>query len=238
MSLDAPNIPLALKRQFRASLLTQLLAVRGLDRNELSLFEWFEREHEALIGKMLQAEKGEVQRQIDAQIEDVNDSGIVAVEYFVKRSRYSHVIFLASLLETYLDEACRDLANAIGDQNVPFRLEELSGEKWSKRRKFLERYGHFQIPQKIWSPVSVISLIRNILVHENGNCTQVGEKVRQECSGIPGINLDGFEVTIDPSFISFSLSSLRDLVEFLDARLKGAIERGIQLQSVAESESP
>lgn len=207
---------------FRTHYLRQLIALRGLDVDEISLFEWFEREHEALIGRMLQSEKDGIQKQVDAGVEDINDSGMVAVEYFVKRSRYSHVIFLASLLETYLDDACQTLTNSLGEHNVTFRLEELAGDKWSKRKKFLERYGKFQIPEAIWSPVSAITSIRNILVHDNGNCAQVSEKAKQGYRGIPGINVDHYEMAIEPSFISGALSSLRKLVDFVDASLKAS----------------
>ena len=234
MSLEIPDIPPELNKVFRTGLLKQILALRGLDANELSLFEWFEREQEALIEKMLQEEKEEIQKQYDSGREDVNDSGMVAVEYFVKRSRYSHVIFIASLLETYLDESCQDLTRALGEQNIPFRLEELTGEKWAKRKKYLERYGQFQIPEEIWSPVSAISLIRNLLIHENGNCAGLREKQKREFRQIPGISVESYEMVIEPLVVKDALKALRNLVEFLDAKLKGVIESAIKFQSAGK----
>jgi hypothetical protein len=235
MSLVIPDIPPKLKKMFSTGLLKQILALRGLDANELSLFEWFEREQEILIEKMLQQANAEIQKQIDARCEDINDSGMVAVAYFVKRSRYSHVIFITSLLETYLDEACQDLTRALGEQNILFQLEELSGDKWSKRKKYLERYGNFQISEDIWSHLSALTSIRNFLVHENGNCAGLGEKQRQKLCRIPGINFDGCEIVIEPALVSSALFSLRELVEAVDTELKGVLGRAIQFQRSPEN---
>ncbi len=85
--MDKKNIPLHLQGEFRNHFLKYLIELRGLDANELSLFEWFEREHKQLIEKMLQGGREDIQKQVDAGVEDVNDSGMVAVNYFVRRSR-------------------------------------------------------------------------------------------------------------------------------------------------------
>jgi hypothetical protein len=89
-------------------------------------------------------EEGGLAGQIPAECaESPNDSGIVAVEYFVTRTPYSHVIFLASLFERYLTQACHSLARILAEGQMPFTLDELAGDKWTKRRRFLSGMGDF-----------------------------------------------------------------------------------------------
>jgi len=55
---------------------------------------------------MLLEEQRYIQEQADSGQQDLNDSGIVAAEYYAKRIRYSHVIYMASLLEAFLRGEC------------------------------------------------------------------------------------------------------------------------------------
>ena len=69
---------------------------------------------------MLTEERAYVKEQVDAGLDlgDVNDSGMVAVEYYIKRARYADVIYLTSLLELYLSRASKKLEMVLGSQNV------------------------------------------------------------------------------------------------------------------------
>lgn len=84
------------------------------------LFEWYTKETTKLINEMMSTEHAYIQQQIDADVEDINDSGVLPVDYYLKRVRYADVIYMASLLERYLDKACDRLINAIGKHNVLF----------------------------------------------------------------------------------------------------------------------
>lgn len=137
--------PEHLKKAFRAGMLAQL-GSDTLDIFELELFDWYTRETEAVLGAMSAGEHAYIQEQINAGTLDINDSGAVAVDYYAKRLRYSHVIYLTSLLETCLERACATLTTALGKDAVPFGPDELMGDQWSTKLKFLERYGHFEIP--------------------------------------------------------------------------------------------
>ncbi len=53
---------------------------------------------------MLSSELAYIREQYPNGDPEVNDSGIVAVDYYARRIRYSHVIYLVSLLESCLNE--------------------------------------------------------------------------------------------------------------------------------------
>ncbi|CDH45917.1 hypothetical protein [Candidatus Contendibacter odensensis] len=151
MKKDEQKTPEAIESEsfFRKMMLDNLKSTSTIDGYELQLFDWYIRETEQLIAGMLSAEKTYIQEQIDAGAEDINDSGIVAAEYHLKRVRYSHVIYMTSLLEIFLERSCEKLTNIIGKQNMPFNVGDLQGDPWSVKRKFLERYGKFEIPKNI-----------------------------------------------------------------------------------------
>src|ERR1700748_1826515 len=98
---------------FRPWLLQELKRESGLDTDELGLFEVYEREHARTIEEMLRVEREFVEEQVNAGVEAPNDSGFVAVEYYIKRFRYSDVIYLASLLETFLERASAKLTHTL-----------------------------------------------------------------------------------------------------------------------------
>ena len=95
---------------------------------------------------MISAEHKYIEAQVRIGEEEINDSGMVAIEYCLKRSRYSHVIYLVSLFESFLDNSCIKLSQIIGKNNLQFNVTELKGDQWSVKKKYLERYGKFQIP--------------------------------------------------------------------------------------------
>lgn len=232
MTEDNLDIPDEFKNRFRKHLLEQLKHDDGWGIFELSLFEWYARESEKLISEMLAAEHAVIQEQLDSGLDDINDSGIVAVEYYTKRARYSHVIYLTSLMETYLTKACDKLTTAVGEQNIVFGLYEVAGDKWTKRRKFLERYGRFEIPENLWSPVSILTCLRNNLVHDNGDTGALGNEEKKRCREIPGVRLDGLEVEIEYQYIELALSSLRELTEFVKHQIDRIIDRAMRPQSL------
>jgi len=211
-------------------LLTNLDTVTT-DVFELELFGWYLKETEAVLNGMLSSEMVYIQQQIEGN-EEVNDSGVVAVEYYTKRIRYSHVINLTSLLETCLDRACSKLTVAVGQENLPFSVSELTGDQWSKRCKFLERYGHFKLPGDQWSEVKLLIDVRNYLVHENGNTANLSNDHRKALSKRPGVNVEGYEFKIESAYIQHAFEAVKRLVETIEERLRDVIRRATRPQIV------
>lgn len=140
---DDHQIPDAVKRSLRTMLLSQMKGTPALDIYEFELFDWYVKGTETLLSGMLSSERAFIQEQVQSGAEDINDSGMVAVEYYLKRVHYSHVIYMASLLETFLERSCTALTTAVGEQNLPFTTAELKGDQWSGTENFLRGTGNF-----------------------------------------------------------------------------------------------
>lgn len=220
------------RHEWRRSLLTQMMGEGVLDADELSLFEWYARENSEVIDSMLAAEQEFNRQQNDAgaDLGDVNDSGMVAVEYYIKRARYADIIYMASLLESYLARACENLTVALGDNNVVFRPEELTGDKWTKRQKFLERYGGFVFPNDAWSALQTLIRVRNILVHENGCSDEISNSDRIEIGTRTGISITRHELVIENEYVKECFEAFRELFKFLDNQVNQAVDRSIRPQ--------
>jgi hypothetical protein len=100
----------------REHFLLGLKSHRSLETYELDLFGWFRNETEETWARMDAEENKYVQEQIAAGAEVINDSGILAVGYYRRRMRASHVIFLASLMEGAMKRECDRLATVLGDK--------------------------------------------------------------------------------------------------------------------------
>jgi hypothetical protein len=230
MSKSNQDIPELLHRQFSKDLLVQLKTMNGLPYEELSLFEWYIRETEQQYGEMLKVENAYIQEQIDAGVEDINDSGILPVQYFIKRARNSSILQLAALIEGYFSNVCWRLSNVLGDRII-FALNELSGNDWVKERKFIERYGNFVIPDDLWERIKIISTVRNVLIHDNGELLALTEKDQEKniknYKGVPGIDAEGYELQVAPEFLDFALGVFRELVDYVDKHIGNVIDRTI-----------
>lgn len=232
MSKPEIELPEHLKKSLRALMLAQM-GNDTLGLYEIELFDWYVKETEAVLNQMLSCEHAYIQEQIAAGVPDINDSGIVAVDYYTKRIRYSHVIYLTSLLETCLEQACSNLTTTVGKESMPFDLTELTGDQWSKKCKFLERYGHFELPKDLWSELRVLISIRNYLVHENGNTANVPEGERNELKKRPGIDIEGYEFKIEEAYIQHASQAVKSFVQAIEERVGEVIRRAKRPQSIA-----
>lgn len=232
MTNTVGELPAALQRKLKRPLLADLKGEQGLDIYELSLFEWYARENAKVIEQMLSVERAYIQEQVNAGSENVNDSGMVAVEYYIKRARYADLIYMASLLEIYLDRACEKLALVLGDQNVVFRPEELVGDKWTKRKKFLERYGKFSFPETVWADLRALILVRNNLVHENGNSAALSQDEKNQIQKRPGIKADRHELVIEGDYVHHCFLAFQSLVGFIGKQIDQIVDRALRPQSV------
>jgi hypothetical protein len=237
---QSSNIPLA----FRKSLLERMKGADVLDLDELSLFEWYVGEHAKTIDLMLTEQRAYVKEQVDAGLDlgDVDDGGMVAVEYYIKRARYADVIYLTSLLELYLSRASKKLERVLGVHNVTFRPNDLVGSKWVKQQKFLEGYGKFTFPNDPWSTLLSLIDVRNILVHENGDTTAIQSGTLRKILQSPGLKAERGELEIEDAYISHCLSAFRSLVEHADDQIDQSIERALQPRTLksqgGETDSP
>lgn len=222
------------RRRFSNDFLLQLKTMNGLPYDELALFDWYIRETEQQYAEMLKIENAFIQEQINADMENINDSGILPVQYFVKRARNSSVLQLAALIEGYVSNVCWRLSTALGDR-VIFALSELSGQDWAKERKFIERYGCFNIPDDLWRKIKVISTVRNALIHDNGELSGLTDKEREKNISLykdaPGINAAGYELLVEPDFLQFALQAFRELINFVDEHLGNVIDRTVQFRA-------
>ena len=225
--MNTPNtdLPLHIRKMLRDSMLDQLSAEGLLDIFEIELFEFYISETEKVMSRMLEDESSYLQEQTKAGNPDPNDSGILAVNYHIRRVRYSNIIHLTSLLETCLERACTNLESIIGTEAIPFRLSELKGDQWSKRYRFLERYGCFELPKGLLTELETLTTIRNILVHENGNTTKIPSNKRNDLNLCEGVDARNHEIGIEEAYVRHALGLVNQLVKELEIRLREVILR-------------
>jgi hypothetical protein len=224
MSKQDDDLPEDIKKSLRALMLDEM-GTDTLDEYEIELFRWYVKETEAVLKQMLSSEHAYIREEVEKGASEINDSGMVAVEYYEKRIRYSHVIYLVSLLESCLERACSKLIAAVGTGITPFGPTELKGDKWAKRRQFLERYADLVIAEELWSTPKMLVSIRNYLVHENGETASVSDQMRKEIKKHPGLDIDGSEFKIEDAYIQHSLEALRLLVNAIEKGIGEAIQK-------------
>jgi hypothetical protein len=229
--MKKPKVSNDLRALFRQEFIEAVHHDSGFQTDEIKLFEWFAQETYNMISSMLTTENSIIKQQIDAG-SDVNDSGIAAIGYFAQRMRYSHVIFLTSLFESFLDRACATLTNVIGEQNIPFALEELTGEKWSKRRRFLEGYGNFGIDQDLWSVAKDLMDVRNLIIHEGGSTYGIKVERKNALCRRLGLRFDGAEITVAPEYIKATLPDLVLLISSIQNEIQNVASRAKGPQAV------
>ncbi len=222
MGRDTEDLPPGVERHLR---LAALRNTPVLDTFEAELFEWHSREHSKLIDEMVATERAFVEEQASAGSVEVNDSGIVAVEYYIKRARYSDVIYLASLLEGLLKRACATLRGLVDGQVPLFQPEELKGDKWSRHQKFLDRYGRLSFPEPPWADLRTMVLVRNNLVHANGDTSALSEEEKSRIRKQPGITVDSPEVVIEARYVEHALAAFKSIAQFVSAGLADVASR-------------
>jgi len=227
MSDEGSNLSSELKALLRREWLGQLRDDAVLDTFELELFRWYLLETDTLLTHMEAEEIAYVREQASAGDAEPNDSGIVAASYYARRVRYSHVIYLASLLESVMKRECQRLIGALGEQNVPFSPSELKGDPWSAKRKVLERYGHFEIDHDLWKPLQHLLDVRNVLVHDNGAIDLLKPDQKAAMTKARGISIASGELEIDAAYVQEAFESLQKIARYLDKNVSDVIDRAI-----------
>ncbi|KAA0909478.1 hypothetical protein FLO80_21450 [Aquicoccus porphyridii] len=203
------------------------------DNNELGLFKWYADETEKVIKEMQKEELRWIQEQegAGAAFSDVDDGGLIPVEYYSDRMRYSHVIYLTTLLERYLASASGRL-NAILDRSLVFQPNDLQGDKWDKHRKFLEKYGQCKFPSDAWKALRTLIFVRNILVHENGDASSIKKNDLDRIKKCPGLDVAHGEVIVKYAYIEHCLSSFGYFVKHIERLIEQSYERGDRPRTV------
>lgn len=196
----------------------EILKTPVLDDEELGLFRWHVGMTESLIAKLTKSATKTTARQL-ALRDDCAGDGWIPVDYFVKRIRYGQIIYLVSLVETFLTKAYERLEVVVGKQTSPIRLDKFSRQNLDKRREFLERYGNFSFPAEHWQEIEKMIRIRNILVHQNGAVKQKDDKLLQE---VPGAHVIDRELVLDASYISACSSTIGNFFRCIEAELYNA----------------
>lgn len=229
--MELGPIPDYLKGSMRKHFLSGLKGHRSLEIYELDLFRWFRKETEETWSQMEDEEKKYIQEQVAAGGEEINDSGVLAVGYYRKRTRYSHVIFLASLLESAMKRECDRLSTALGDK-VLFKASELKGDSWSARKIFLERHASFQTPDDLWRSIKGLLAVRNALVHHNGETSLLTHEQIAVLGKIAGVDVDHSEVGIEAGYLDNATESVHNLMEFLHEKTNSVLDRAVKPQAL------
>lgn len=212
-----------LKSVMREHFLSELKGHRSLEAYELDLFDWFRKETEDAWARMYTEEQKYIQKQGASGSEEINDSGIIPVSYFRKRMRYSHVIFLASLLEGAMKRECGRLTAALGEK-ILFNPSDLKGDPWSARKVFLERYGSFKTPDDLWASIKSLLAVRNALIHHNGEISLLTEEQVGVLRKTPHINVENVEIDIEDGYLDQPKEAIRELMEFLHCRVNSVVD--------------
>jgi hypothetical protein len=219
---DKPYEPfeLELKAEARRALLAE---TRSSHQQELELFEYYAKETTKIIDELESAKDPDDDR---------------AERYFRRRMMYSHVIYLASLLETYLKRACsrleasRPLAESKSAKSGRFTLQDIGGDKWDQPKRFLEVYCRFDFPE-CWSSLRFLADVRNVLVHDNGVLEAKDPAKRQQKRAKfenRGVKTDGFELIVEPQLIANWVEAIRELIGAIEVRLQLVFDGAVSLR--------
>ena len=229
--MELGPIPEYLKPVMRKRFLAGLKNSHSLDTYELDLFRWFRTETEATWAQMDSEERQYIQEQVDSGVEEVNDSGILATDYYRKRMRTSNIIFLASLLESAMKRECERVCLALGD-DILFKPSDLKGDPWVIRKVFLEKYGSFQIPDNLWDPIKKLLALRNAFAHHNGEVSLLTKEQILNFSKITGVDLSSSDISIHVSYIDSVSDSVHEIMEFLHEKINLVIDRAMSQKTV------
>lgn len=229
--MEIAEIPENLKSAMRMRFLSGLKSIDAVDLYELELFRWFRDETERTWASMEAKEQRYIKEQSGQGAEDINDSGLIAADYYCKRMRYSHVIFLTTILEGAMKQECARLSKALGPLAL-FELRDLKGGPWTVKKLFLERYGHFEVSDVLWTPIKQLLNVRNAIVHHSGDLLPLTEEQSSSLQKIKGISLNSNEVQIDNEYVDLAIAAVQEALEFIHNEVDKVIDSAVAPRSV------
>lgn len=124
-----------------------------------------------------------------------------------------------------MERECGRITAAIGKMNIPFALSELNGDQWSKKLKYIERYGRIDVSASAWKKAGELIAIRNNLVHDNGKLSELGDQDKRRFTKFPGIHFDQTQVIVEFEFVRYAFEAVKELCSDIDEKVSGAISR-------------
>ncbi|WP_405237555.1 hypothetical protein [Lentisalinibacter orientalis] len=225
MDNDDLELPEYLKNRIDKEFRKEVAATSFLPLYELSLFRWHIEETEALYEKMRKTELAYIGQQSNLNVEVINDSGMIAIDYFYKRIRYSDVIYLVSLLESALEAACSRLKAVLPEDSVLFEVRNLAGQKWERTRLYLEAYGRFARPKRLWKPIIRLINLRNAIVHDNGSTLGLNRQRRRAIEKCDGVRVSDGQISVTAEYVQCAVNDLEALLSYYQDNVATAIER-------------
>jgi hypothetical protein len=220
---DDAQLPDSLKALFRNELLEQTKADDCLGLYELSLFEFYLNENETTIQRMLSAELAYVEEQVSHGVKVVNDSGIVAAKYFTRRIRYADVIYLYSLIETFLENACKKLDFILNGPDGCFNAGR-GGGKWQRCNKFLLDHGGFGVIGLFEGVLQSARTVRNCIAHDNGHTGDLTEAEKTALLTEAGLTLNDGDIVVDHKFVQNAFDAFKVMVVAVNSELSKLID--------------
>lgn len=155
---------------------------RKFERDKKRVSERYSKEVEDnKLTEEMENEIGEYFGEEHARIEDI----------FIKNLRYSVIVTIYSFLETTLNDLCRYLHHS---KNLSLTLDEVKGDGIERAKLYLQKVCLINFPEKSheWQEIQKFNLIRNCIVHAEGNVEEVASptKIKRIIKNTKGLSLD------------------------------------------------
>lgn len=191
---------------------------------EIGLFDWHLKDCEENYCKMLR-EEGELIAEATEKNLHYNDSGLIAVEYYAKRTRYSHIVHLVTLLEVYLGKACSTIVDDLGSQDIPFSPDDLKGPKWISRLKFLKAYAKIEVPSDKQKSIDILHDIRNCIAHDGG-CPN--SKLTERMDKVEGLKVQDGELFVTKAYLESIFEDVKGIAYEVASKIDNLRSKGIR----------
>lgn len=227
---------------FESNRRSDFLAGRGKQwevsspRDELEKLRFFARHIELLVDQAEESEIESLKASIQHLSKDRQDEfwlwhyPVHWDEIFRSAIRNSLVVTLATFLETYLDELCKNVALVTKSE---FDLTDGKGSKLARARRFLKTVGQFHGPApSAWEEVGTFFKVRNVIIHTAGFAagSKYEKAIEGFCTGRTDIRLSYGTLEIEPEFFEFVINKFVALVEQLESEFVALCERTRRLE--------
>jgi len=205
--------------------LRRLSASSLLNSDELALLECYIEKNEQWVDHAKAEEQAHIQSQYCSP-DGVNEYGMIAIRHFERRLRYSHVIYLTSVLDSLLEKACEHLVKIRGNQNLPFKAEDLKGERHEAQMRFLTACGCIDLPGDLVKFIEKLYALRRVIVVANGNPARLEKLMGSKWSPIPidGIHIHGEDIEIGGKYIQAAIAAIREAAEHIEKGMRSLVD--------------
>lgn len=227
---------------FETSLRSDLLAGHGSrwsvssPRDELEKLRFFARHIELLVD---QAEGSEIES-LKTSVKHLSQNRqdefwlwnypVHWDEIFRSAIRSSLVVTIATFIETYLDELCKNVGLITKGE---FDSTDRKGSTLARARRFLKTVGQFRGPDSaLWEELGAFLKVRNVIVHTAGFAagSRYESAIEQFCRGRSDIRLSQGALEIQPEFFDFIINKILMFVEQLEREFMALCERTRNLE--------